>query len=191
MNRLKRSEMKKSPKTRIVKASKAAKPDIAELITKMQQQMIILEMKVDVLIERLTVKPSVPEIKPQPAPIQHRQIPEPQRQNEVKPPAGNNAGRIMHKAVCADCAKECEVPFVPREGRAVYCKECFSKRKAGGQATAKVNGNAAPAAVKPVQAKPVPVQAAPAGPERKKWGNVKRKGAEKKTSRKPKNGKTR
>jgi CxxC-x17-CxxC domain-containing protein len=37
--------------------------------------------------------------------------------------------REMHKAVCADCGKECEVPFKPTEGRPVYCKECFSKRR--------------------------------------------------------------
>ena len=40
--------------------------------------------------------------------------------------------REMHKAICADCKKECEVPFKPREDRPVYCKECFAKRKAGG-----------------------------------------------------------
>jgi len=37
--------------------------------------------------------------------------------------------REMHKAVCADCEKECEVPFKPTEGRPVYCQECFAKRR--------------------------------------------------------------
>jgi CxxC-x17-CxxC domain-containing protein len=37
--------------------------------------------------------------------------------------------REMHKAVCADCGKECEVPFKPSGDRPVYCKECFMKRK--------------------------------------------------------------
>ncbi|HDS59798.1 MAG TPA: DNA-directed RNA polymerase [Thermoplasmatales archaeon] len=37
--------------------------------------------------------------------------------------------REMHKATCADCGKECEVPFKPTEGRPVYCKECFSKHR--------------------------------------------------------------
>ena len=45
---------------------------------------------------------------------------------------GFGGPREMHKATCADCKKECEVPFRPREDRPVYCKECFSKRKAGG-----------------------------------------------------------
>jgi CxxC-x17-CxxC domain-containing protein len=35
--------------------------------------------------------------------------------------------REMHKAVCADCKKECEVPFKPIEGRAVYCRDCYRK----------------------------------------------------------------
>jgi CxxC-x17-CxxC domain-containing protein len=33
----------------------------------------------------------------------------------------------MHKAICADCKKECEVPFQPTEGRPVYCRECYRK----------------------------------------------------------------
>ncbi len=42
---------------------------------------------------------------------------------------GYGGPREMHKAVCADCKKECEVPFKPREDRPVYCKDCFSKHK--------------------------------------------------------------
>jgi len=37
--------------------------------------------------------------------------------------------REMHKAVCAECKKECEVPFKPTEGKPVFCKECFTKKK--------------------------------------------------------------
>jgi len=37
--------------------------------------------------------------------------------------------RQMHKAICAECGKECEVPFKPREGGTVYCRDCFMKRK--------------------------------------------------------------
>ena len=37
--------------------------------------------------------------------------------------------REMHKAVCAECGKECEVPFKPTEGRPVFCKECFAKKR--------------------------------------------------------------
>jgi len=37
--------------------------------------------------------------------------------------------REMHKAICSECGKECEVPFKPTEGKPVFCKECFAKRR--------------------------------------------------------------
>lgn len=37
--------------------------------------------------------------------------------------------REMHKAVCADCKNECEVPFKPSGDKPVYCKDCFRKHK--------------------------------------------------------------
>ena len=41
--------------------------------------------------------------------------------------------REMHKATCAECKKECDVPFKPSGDRPVYCKECYSKRKGDGR----------------------------------------------------------
>ena len=41
----------------------------------------------------------------------------------------NFGPREMHKAVCADCGKECEVPFKPTEGKPVYCRDCYQKHK--------------------------------------------------------------
>ncbi|OGC69971.1 hypothetical protein A2415_04935 [candidate division WWE3 bacterium RIFOXYC1_FULL_39_7] len=35
--------------------------------------------------------------------------------------------RTMYKAVCAKCGKDCEVPFEPRDGRPVFCSDCFEK----------------------------------------------------------------
>jgi CxxC-x17-CxxC domain-containing protein len=37
--------------------------------------------------------------------------------------------REMHKAICSDCGAECEVPFKPTEGRPVYCRDCWQKRR--------------------------------------------------------------
>jgi len=37
--------------------------------------------------------------------------------------------REMHKAVCADCGQECEVPFKPDGTRPVYCRECINKKR--------------------------------------------------------------
>lgn len=35
----------------------------------------------------------------------------------------------MFTAVCDACGGEARVPFQPREGRPIYCSECFSKMK--------------------------------------------------------------
>lgn len=37
--------------------------------------------------------------------------------------------REMHKAKCSDCGKDCEVPFKPTEGKPVFCKECYAKKR--------------------------------------------------------------
>ncbi|WP_135612013.1 CxxC-x17-CxxC domain-containing protein [Methanococcoides sp. AM1] len=41
----------------------------------------------------------------------------------------NNGPRDMHKAKCADCGQETEVPFVPDPNRPVYCRECFQSHR--------------------------------------------------------------
>lgn len=37
--------------------------------------------------------------------------------------------REMHKATCAECKSSCEVPFKPIEGKPVFCRDCYRKRK--------------------------------------------------------------
>jgi CxxC-x17-CxxC domain-containing protein len=39
-------------------------------------------------------------------------------------------GRAETRTTCSQCGKETTVPFKPTQGRPVYCKECFSQRKA-------------------------------------------------------------
>ena len=41
----------------------------------------------------------------------------------------NFGKREMHKATCADCKNECEVPFKPTEGKPVYCRECYRNHR--------------------------------------------------------------
>lgn len=38
--------------------------------------------------------------------------------------------RTMYPAVCASCGVETEVPFEPRQGRPVYCNDCFKSARA-------------------------------------------------------------
>ena len=49
--------------------------------------------------------------------------------------AGAGAGyrsdqpRTFYPAVCAACGASTEVPFEPRQGRPVYCRECFEANR--------------------------------------------------------------
>lgn len=48
---------------------------------------------------------------------------------------GNRGGgdggfqREMHQAKCSDCGVDTQVPFKPAEGRPVYCRDCYQKKK--------------------------------------------------------------
>lgn len=91
-----------------MKQSSKNEIDILNLINQMQAQLTALDKKIDSLINR-----TLPETKPTPKPIVN------------KAPLG----RMMHTAICADCKKECTIPFKPSGDRPVYCKDCFSRRK--------------------------------------------------------------
>ncbi|MDO8618584.1 MAG: hypothetical protein Q7R49_01410 [Candidatus Daviesbacteria bacterium] len=48
--------------------------------------------------------------------------------------------RQMFKATCADCGKECEVPFRPTGEKPVFCSNCFGSKKNAGGSTGNANG---------------------------------------------------
>lgn len=102
-------------------------PDIAALIDKVQQKLTFLEKKIDTLINQSAERPSGGSSYPKP----FQRFDNSQRFGR----GGREDGpreRSFTKAICADCKKECEVPFKPTGDRPVYCKECFAKRKDGG-----------------------------------------------------------
>ncbi len=109
-------------------------PNLVGLINSLQQQLGAVERKIDSLISRSQPKP--PEIKTFPNNLQFtprpQNIPNPQQENRSRE-------RTLHKAVCADCKKGCEVPFKPSGDRPVYCKDCFSKRKSANSFNARPN----------------------------------------------------
>ena len=41
----------------------------------------------------------------------------------------NDRQRESATVTCADCGTECEIPFVPRTDRPVYCSDCFRQNK--------------------------------------------------------------
>lgn len=42
---------------------------------------------------------------------------------------GQREPRPMFPAVCADCGRETMVPFEPRAGRPVYCRDCYQNHR--------------------------------------------------------------
>lgn len=67
----------------------------------------------------------------------------------------------LHQATCANCGKACEVPFLPRGNKPVYCKSCFKQYGKGETeqrmypATCGNCGNVCTVPFRPVQGKPV------------------------------------
>jgi CxxC-x17-CxxC domain-containing protein len=50
------------------------------------------------------------------------------RRSERNAGGSSIRARPMFPAVCATCGKATEVPFEPREGRPVYCRDCYTPR---------------------------------------------------------------
>lgn len=44
---------------------------------------------------------------------------------------GRDFDRPMHRATCANCGNECQVPFKPTGERPVYCSNCFESMRGG------------------------------------------------------------
>ncbi|MBU1043076.1 MAG: hypothetical protein KJ915_01605 [Candidatus Omnitrophica bacterium] len=90
------------------------------------QKLTLFESKLDMVLSRLATpaasvapapKPALTVVVPSSALVQNKPL-RPVRQ--------------MYEVVCADCKQDCSVPFKPRADSPVYCKVCFSKRKATG-----------------------------------------------------------
>ncbi|MEI7498145.1 MAG: CxxC-x17-CxxC domain-containing protein [Candidatus Falkowbacteria bacterium] len=50
-------------------------------------------------------------------------------------PARGGFDRPMHKAICSECGKNCEVPFRPTGEKPVLCSFCYSDQQSGGTKT--------------------------------------------------------
>ena len=42
---------------------------------------------------------------------------------------GYQSQRPMFSVICAECGKDAQVPFQPREDRPVYCSDCYNKTR--------------------------------------------------------------
>lgn len=106
--------MKKRSKGKVSLDTPQVEADVTSLIIKMHEQLSFLEKKIDTLISQSSERP-----------VERIEQPKPFQRFE------HSHQRTLHRAICADCKKECEVPFKPSGERPVYCKDCFSKRKGG------------------------------------------------------------
>lgn len=150
--------MKKILKSKNPKAPTQTGSDVAGFMAKIQEQLAFLANKVDALFGHVSEKPSGSKEPPKTVRQADRDkfIAQPR---DSQPSAGYQQGRgrsrgrgrtrrerVMHKAVCGDCHKECEIPFQPSGTRPVYCNDCYAKHKASGSSQTKVENKQAAAA---------------------------------------------
>ena len=108
---------------------------VADLIDKLQQQLSAMEKKLDILISQCSKRPFEKSYSQGPS----RRFDQSHRYDRGRQASGfshdrgrqasGSRERTYTRVICADCNRECEIPFKPSAGRPVYCKECFSKRK--------------------------------------------------------------
>lgn len=98
-----------------MKQSSKHEIDLLAVMSKIEAQMVIFDRKIDTLIQR-----SAQETKPI---AKSNNVPMLPKSND------QHKGRMLHTAICADCKKECTIPFKPSGDRPVYCQDCFSRRK--------------------------------------------------------------
>jgi len=112
--------MKKSAKSKNKATSVPIDPYLEGLMGKLLERLTALERKMDAVLAQTAARSSANS--------------EPPRVLQAQPPRAEQPRRerMMHESICADCQKVCEVPFKPVEGRAIYCKPCFARRKLGG-----------------------------------------------------------
>ncbi len=118
--------MKKNFKSKSSSEPSQVEPDIAVLINEMQQRLVSLEKKIDTLISQSLERP-----------FERKHFSKPFQRFDHSHRHGkgnqddNSRERNFTQVICAECKKECEVPFRPSGDRPVYCRECFSKHKDG------------------------------------------------------------
>ena len=101
-------------------------PGVAGLINKMQQQLSAMEKKLDILISQSSKRPFEKGYSQKPS----RNFSQSHRQDRGRQGRGPRE-KAYTRAICADCNKECEIPFKPTGDRPIYCKECLPKHKKG------------------------------------------------------------
>src|SRR5262245_57753062 len=159
-------------------AKKSSKDPVVELMGQIQQQLAVLDRKLDQFMTKSLKELAEALAASKPAQVVH--VPAP----SASPRPNNHSSRPMYAVVCFDCGKDTEIPFKPSGDRPVYCKECFAKRK--GQTAKAVESkpqgfSIAPAA--PVASKPEATPQSKKKPAAAKKTTAKKKTATKKSAK--------
>jgi len=100
------------------------KPGLIEVINKVQQQLSAMEQKLDILISQSSKRPFEKSYSQESSRrFDHSHRHDSRRQGT------DHRERTYTRVICADCNKECEIPFKPSGDRPVYCKDCFASRR--------------------------------------------------------------
>ena len=102
--------------------------DIVVLMAKVQEQLAVLDNKLDAFMTKSLTELAQALAASKPAPV--RLIPD-QNQRSAQPI--ERPGRPMYAVICFECGADCEIPFKPSSNRPVFCKICFAKRKGSAQ----------------------------------------------------------
>lgn len=136
-NDLVRNSTKRRKMKKLIRSKSASEPtdlvlpqvetDLAGLVNKMYEQLVVLEKKVDILISRSSdhVQDGNRFQKSGPR-FRHHDRPGGAKYDD------RARERNFTQAVCAECGKKCELPFRPTGDRPVYCRDCFSARNDSG-----------------------------------------------------------
>lgn len=142
----KSSSTKPAAKRTAARAEKG--PDLLQLVAKISERLESVEQKVDLLLAQSREPQSQETDHENEFEAQAESLREDERErvheNEAEiqpsfqpqtevPTSRGRGGRPLFQTVCAECGKNCEVPFKPTGERPIYCKECYSKRKKKGQ----------------------------------------------------------
>ncbi len=137
---MKKTKVKEKPSKKSTKSSSLEQQGLLDLVSamaKIAERLEGLEKKTEQVIRQLSTgfsgmmssSQNVQRSESSHSSQEHRPSYQNSNQNHVSQQNNNRHERVMYKSVCADCRKDCEVPFKPTGERPVYCKECFAKRK--------------------------------------------------------------
>lgn len=107
------------------KTKTTKKMAVEDLLSELQARFDIIDGKLDALLSKSAALSRMVSTERDPDFKTHATV----TKNFPIPQDAGPRERKMYKAVCAECKKDCEVPFVPRAERPVYCKECYRNRR--------------------------------------------------------------